>query len=881
MLRNGLRWSLVAMTVSALAAPLVAQAQETATVVAGEGYDAGGLHRMIFGQAYRDLWGMPIEVPLLDLEKDAGGLTPLMVVGGLQTAGLALRGADGRSYTFRGVHKDLVLTLPEELRDTALADMAQDQLVASLPGGEVVAVPLLNTVGVLQPAPRLVVMPDVPALGEFRERFAGLLGTFSEFPSPGPDGAPGTYGATEIYDGFEAIELLAASPETQIDDRALLKARLMDVLLGDWDRHIGQWRFARIEGEDRLQPISEDRDQAFSRYEGLAMTFARDREPKFDRFHGEYQGLEGLTWNARSVDRRFLSGLDRATWLEVAREIQSELADSTIEAAVALLPGPYHDAVGEGLVGALIARRDRLGVEAERFYDFLTEQVNVFGTDVAELVQIAREPDGSVTISIARRGGDGGPGCGVDQVVGETYFHRRFDHDEVDSVRLYIGAGDDRVLLTGPPSGAIKVRVIGGGGSNLLCDHESGRTFAFDDSNTDVPGKGVKVSRGLYVAAAETLAEAGTPEATQGTALKARRDWGSTGYGVPVVGFGPDFGLLVGFGRVWENYSFRKRPYATQHQLRAGFAFGALRPRIDYAGYYRHENRRSFWIVRALGSGIETLRYYGRGNDTSATGDVDFYRVKQTFVGVEARIAVKLGDHLTVSTGPTVRYSTTDTDDGDDRFISVDLPYGVESIGQAGWVAGFTFNNRTFPGVREQKGSDEPFRWGPPELGRGYTLQINAHQYPAVWDLRDSYGWAEGQATGTYWLGVKGPGFGFRFGGATTWGDVPYYDAAFLGSRQLRGLRPNRFAGESSAYANASLLLPLGRMTLLVPGHWGILASGGVGRVWVDGEDSDTWHTSYGGGLWWAPWNLQNAVRLFVATSDESTLFYALLGFDF
>ncbi len=435
-LRNRIRRSLVAMTVSALAAPLVAQAQETATVVAGEGYDAGGFHRMIFGQAYRDLWGMPIQVPLLDLEKEAGGLTPLMVVGGLQTAGLALRGADGRSYTFRGVRKDLVRSLPEELRDTALADIAQDQLVASLPGGEVVAVALLNAVGVLQLAPRLVVMPDDPALGEFREHFGGLLGTFSEFPSPGPDGAPGTYGATEIYDGFETIELLAASPKTQIDDRALLKVRLMDVLLGDWDRHIGQWRFARIEGKDRLQPISEDRDQAFSRYEGLAMSLARDREPKFDRFGSQYQSLEGLTWNARSVDRRFLGGLDRATWLEVAREIQSELADSTIEAAVALLPRPYYDAVGKGLVGALIARRDRLEVEAGLFHDFLTDQVNVFATDVAELVQIAREPDGSVTISIARRRGDGGPGCGVEQVVGETYFHRRFDRDEADSVRL-------------------------------------------------------------------------------------------------------------------------------------------------------------------------------------------------------------------------------------------------------------------------------------------------------------------------------------------------------------------------------------------------------------------------------------------------------------
>ncbi len=453
--------------------------------------------------------------------------------------------------------------LPEELRDTVLADMAQDQLIASLPGGEVVAVTLLNAVGALQPAPRLVVMPDDPVLGPFRERFAGLLGTFAEFPLPRPDGAPGTYGATEIYDGFEAIELIAASPDTQIDDRALVKVRLMDVLLGDWDRHIGQWRFARIEGEDKLQPISEDRDQAFSRYEGVAMGFTRDREPKFDRFRSQYQSLEGLTWNARSVDRRLLSGLDRAAWLEVAREIQSTLTDATIEAAVALLPGPYHAAAGQGLVEALLARRDHLDDEAELFYDFITSQVNVFGTDVAELVQIARELDGSVTISITRRSTDGGPGCGANQAIGETYFRRRFVHDEVDSVRLYIGDGDDRVLLTGPHSGAIKVRVIGGGGSSLLCDQESGRNFAFDGSNADESGRGVEVSRGLYIPAAETLAEAGTPENSQGTALNARRDWGSTSFGLPLVGFGPDVGLLLGTGRVWETYSFRKRPYAT------------------------------------------------------------------------------------------------------------------------------------------------------------------------------------------------------------------------------------------------------------------------------------------------------------------------------
>ena len=46
-----------------------------------------------------------------------------------------------------------------------------------------------------------------------------------------------------------------------------------------------------------------------------------------------------------------------------------------------------------------------------------------------------------------------------------------------------------------------------------------------------------------------------------------------------------------------------------------------------------------------------------------------------------------------------------------------------------------------------------------------------------------------------------------------------------------------------------------------------------VGRVWLEGEDSDTWHWSYGGGLWWAPWDLMNAIRVVYFTSDDECAF--------
>ena len=874
---RGLPMILTGLSVLSVAVPTVAQqAGEAVIVVAGPQYEAGGFHRFLFGSGYRDLWTMPIEVPVLDLENEAGGLKPLMVVGNLQTLGLALRGANGKSYTFRGVHKDLARVLPEELRDTAIADMVQDMLSASVPGAGLAAIPLAGVAGVRQPIPRLVVMPDSPLLGEFREQFAGLLGTLAEYPTAANDG--GTFGATTIVNSAAIFPLITASPANQVDAHEFLRARLVDMLLGDWDRHIGQWRYARVPGQDALLVIAEDRDQAFAQYEGVAMKMARDREPKFSDFGPEYQGLEGLGWNARSLDRRLLTGLSRTDWIEVAEDIQRRLTDEQIEDAIRHLPEAYFEAVGESLIDRVAARRDGLVDVAERHYEFLAREVNVFATDVAELVRIERMAAGTTRISIARIEGDDAADCdGI--VTAAPYFLRYFSPQETSDLRVYTGGGDDRVLVVGAAGTGPRVHVIGGGGSNVLCDLDADRRYAFDMDSADDRGSGIKIGPGFWLAPSESIADAGTPATSQGAALTARRDWGSTSYIIPVFGFGPDLGAVLGYGTVFERYGFRKRPYSVQHQVRAAFAFGALSGRIDYTGIYRRENRRQFFLLRAIASGIETLRYYGFGNETEETVDASFFRIEQTQVAVEGRAAFSAGKSATFTTGAIFRWTRTDEDEDD--FIAADQPYGIDDIAQAGVVAGFNFNNHTRPNQRQLKGSDDALRFGPSPLGEGYTLDINAHYYPKLGGLRDDYGFVDTEATASYLLGSHGPAFALRVGGTTTWGDVPYYDAAFLGSEQLRGLRPNRFAGRQSIYGNASAFFHVGRLTLLVPGRWGVLARGGIGRVWIPQESSDKWHSSYGGGLWWAPWDLQTAVRMEVSTSDETTLYYLLLGFGF
>lgn len=229
---RGLPMILTGLSVLSVAVPTVAQqAGEAVTVVAGSQYEAGGFHRFLFGSGYRDLWTMPIEVPVLDLENEAGGLEPLMVVGNLQTLGLALRGADGKSYTFRGVHKDLARVLPEELRDTAIADMVQDMLSASVPGAGLAAIPLAVVAGVRQPTPRLVLGTATDASTPMAGSSTGSLVLHDDGPRHQIKGALVALGE-ERHEGIDPEEL---EEERNAPHDGRGQTRAQPVFVGDVD----------------------------------------------------------------------------------------------------------------------------------------------------------------------------------------------------------------------------------------------------------------------------------------------------------------------------------------------------------------------------------------------------------------------------------------------------------------------------------------------------------------------------------------------------------------------------------------------------------------------------------------------------------------------
>lgn len=853
-------------------------------MVPGERFQAGGFTRWLLGDTYRDLWTIPIEVAVLDLDRVGGGLTPLRTGGFGQSISLHFTGADGRRYTVRSLDKDPARRINPGLRNTVVDDVLQDLISAQLPAGALVVDPLMEATGVLHSPHTLVVIPDDPRLGEYRERFAGLIGTLQEHPSEGPDDTPGFAGSRKVSGTENLWEDLEDGPCDRVDARAFLKARLLDLLIGDKDRHSGQWRWARFPDGDchTWLPVPEDRDQAFIHFDGLAMAVARLQLPKQILFEEDFPNLVGLTTNGWELDRQFLVELDRPAWDEVLAEFQSELPDPIIEEAVRRLPPPYYERVGAELVSALKARRDALPALVSRYYELITRQAEIQATDEDEYAALQHLPEGDLRVRI-----------GVAPTSGDEreppYFERTFRADETREVRLYLRGGDDRVEISGG-DGVISVRVDGGGGDDNFVNTSqaaASKTRLYDGRGTnqfDV-GPGARVDERRYR----------RPRGSASTNARYALDWGTQPVALPLFAANPDVGLFLGAHYRRTDYGFRKDPFAARHSLGAGLASNGFRPFVSYTGQFRNVWSGLDGGLHTEYSGFERTRFTGFGNATETPQPSSFYRLTQRrFVfapSLEFRRRAPpeaaspegmrpLRSELTAALGPVVKHSNTSPEENRDRYLGslATTPYGAGAFGQLGAQARVEYDTRNTPAYPT----------------RGFLVRSHGQAYPAAWDVRSAFASLAGEARGYFVIpAFARPVLAVRAGGKKLWGEYPFHEAAFLGGPgftgggttqgSLRGFWRDRFAGDASLYGNAEVRLPLGRFGLLLPGEFGAFLAADAGRVFFaeDPASATEWHTAAGGGLWVSFLGRQYTLSLAVMRGADLTGLYLRSGFLF
>src|SRR5689334_7048646 len=98
----------------------------------------------------------------------------------------------------------------------------------------------------------------------------------------------------------ELVLKLAKDNDNHVDQKAVLKARLLDNFVMDFDRHEGQWEWATYDtGKGKIYyPIPKDRDHVFFTNQGLAPWFI-----KSPWLVPELQGFRAHAKNIKTFNR--------------------------------------------------------------------------------------------------------------------------------------------------------------------------------------------------------------------------------------------------------------------------------------------------------------------------------------------------------------------------------------------------------------------------------------------------------------------------------------------------------------------------------------------------------------------------------------------------
>lgn len=783
-------------------------AQDSVTLSIHPSYNKKGkFHRWLFGENYRKEWSEKVTLPLIKIDEFQGGLTPTELGGGMQSKSLRLEDKNGREWVIRSVEKNPESVLPEALRKTFAKDWVDDATSAQYPFGALIVPPIADAVDVPHSDPIIGVIAPGSALGQYAGTFANMVALVEEREPLGKS------------DNSEKMKRnLAEDNDNKIDGKMMLRARLLDMLVGDWDRHEDQWRwFDTAHGKKKFYfPVPRDRDQVFHVTEGLFPKIA-SREyilPYIRTFDKEIRRPEWVAYKTRFVNAYPSFQFTKKEWMEETVNFQRAVTDEVLETALRRLPPQVYALRHDELLDKLKARREKLPAAMGRYYDFIQKVADIQLSAKNELIQIDEVNGRDLNVKISKINKKGN--------VGDLLVNKTFDASLTKEVRIYTMGGNDSVVMnTKHPH--IKVRTVKGEFSpvNLY--------------NTLMP--------------------------------------------LAYIGLNLDDGLILGAGfKFTKQEGFRKYPYASSHQLTAGYSFSTNAYRIKYIGEWIHAIDSADIVLNAfVKAPNNTINFFGVGNETvfNKTGSkvIRYYRTRFSTYQLDPVLRWRM-DNNSLSVGPSLYYYTYDKDDNEGRFITDPSQIGSydslvidEHKLHLGATLQFTRDTRNLEIL--------------PQAGMFINVRLQAYKgvgkYPRDFmQLIPELAFYKG-------LGAsKSIVLAERIGGVIGVGNPAFYQSAFIGGHEnLLGFRQYRFAGQHSVYNNLELRVKLADVaSYILPGQFGVTGFWDMGRVWEKHDNSGKLHHGFGGGIYFAPASLF-AFNLVLGYSEEGLLPYFTMGLRF
>ncbi|MEO2127045.1 MAG: metallophosphoesterase [Christiangramia sp.] len=842
----------------------------TTSIYSEEETDKSPVHKTVWGERYRKLYATKVTLPTADLDTLHGGLSVVREGGGHQTVSLRLKDSLGREYNLRRVRKDALRFLQNvafknqpvdnKLDNTVAENLIQDFYTAAHPYGFLAVPDLSQAAEVFHTNPEIYYLPKQEALGKYNSIHGDDIYMLVERPEEGWKGYE-SFGSPnhDIVSTAGMIERLRRDEKYVLDEKAYVRARIFDMLIGDWDRHQDQWRWAEVEdaeGIHHFEPVPRDRDQVFSNFDGAFFGTLRALTGFANQFAVYGEDIKDVEWfniAALGLDRSLLQNVGKDTWKEQAAFIQDHITDEVIQKAFSKLPEETRGETTEELIANVKGRRNNIVDIAARYYEHLASLAIVTGTDKDDFIDILRMPEGDTKVTITRN---------KDGERAETLSEKIYHPDETSEIWIYGLDDDDQIFAKGEGRSPIFVRVIGGQ-NNDVYDIENGQNLKIYDHRSlpnTVKNPGDAAFRF-------------TDNYEINTYDKDKKIF-SSGSILPELGYNPDEHLSVGLDFIKSNNEFKRNPFTSQHSFKLRYHSATSGFMLDYeAEFATIIGKYNLFAGANYTNPNWSNNFFGFGNETANNDDelgFDYNRV-----GLE-QIQLRTGLRNKTPFGSFFQYSATfeaiKVQEDENRFITSGFDNATPGFFDRKYFAGLdalyryeSYDNRLTP-------------------TRGMLFELNLGGKINTADPSQTFGYFKpymgfyNALTRNRKLVLK-----TRVDAHINIGtDYEFYQAATLGADSgLRGYRFERYSGKSSFGTGADLRYSFDTVkTSFLPFQLGVYGGYDIGRVWAQDQNSKLWHDSYGGGFWI---NSADAIQgsLSVFTGSEGARLTAGVGLKF
>ncbi len=766
-------------------------------IAVGKEYKASKSKRKAFGKHYRESWIRPVHIKHLDLTRQYGGLKPVA----LADSNLLLQNAKGQQYTFSLINKNPYDLLPQGFEATFPEDVLQDQTSTSHPFGAVVVDKLAERARLPHRESQLFYMPFSRLLSEYLADFGGKAGILEK-----------SIDKNALISTEELYKTLETNPNTKVKQHELLKARLFDFIIGDYDR--GEetllWQAEKRDGLIWYSPIPKTRKSYFTKIDGFLPSILKNLAPEVQHFDYKIKDPTKLAISARNLDRNLLNELSKKDWLAISKELQQDLNEETVKEAVKQIPKESYQIDGKQITDKLIARIQNLQETALSYYYILTENVKITASEAAEIIQINKIKD-STYVNIKNRNNDA-----------RTY-NRGFQNNETRQIQLYTLGGKDSITVDGNSESPIKIRVIGEKEEDVLVSHsENKRLYFYDDLTGSFSGK-------------------------QGKRFLSDKNWitnfNRNDFNYNTAGFSPTANLYnakdfvsIGLAHTIKKYGFRKTPYAFEQQVAALIApkTGALEVKYQSAFYSLFARNLDLVLKgRYMGPAYD-FNFFGFGNSTASIEDIDYYRVRSKALFFNTYLQHRITEKIKIGIGPGVEYV---------NILKQETPNFLNDFGINNANYNWFFKADAYLDLDFRDNITMPLKGWRWTSSASYNIQTANEKYKHL----KLYSDISSYFTPTTKFPIT---LALRAGASSVIGDYNFYHASTIGNyKTLRGFRAQRFSGRSVIYGNAEIRIPVTKIrSYLIAGDCGVYGFYDIGKV--NPQQKGSWHKGYGPGIW-------------------------------